>query len=150
MNLLRTDKEVALNDLLVASRETVDHYQDAVEYLNDDHITPVLRMIMQERQGFIQRIEQAIRALGDLPSVPDPDRETGEMLLHHVTAALSSDTATQILEQRINAQRALRARRPHGLRPAPRLHRRRGRIRRGQNHPGRRPGRTHQGRAARS
>lgn len=105
MNLLRTDKEVALNDLLVASRETVDHYQDAVEYLNDDHITPVLRMIMQERQGFIQRIEQAIRALGDLPSVPDPDRETGEMLLHHVTAALSSDTATQILEQRIKAER---------------------------------------------
>ena len=105
MNLLRTDKEVALNDLLVASRETIDHYQDAVEYLNDDHITPVLRMIMQERQGFIQRIEQAIRALGDLPSVPDPDRETGEMLLHHVTAALSSDTATQILEQRIKAER---------------------------------------------
>ncbi|HSX85278.1 MAG TPA: DUF2383 domain-containing protein [Cellvibrio sp.] len=105
MNLLRTDKEVALNDLLVASRETVDHYQDAVEYLDDDHITPVLCMIMQERQGFIERIEQAIRALGDLPSVPDPDRETGEMLLHHITAALSSDTATQILEQRIKAER---------------------------------------------
>ena len=105
MNLLRTDKEVALNDLLVASRETVDHCQDAVEYLDDAHITPVLRMIMQERQGFIERVEQAIRALGDLPSVPDPDRETGEMLLHHVTAALSSDTATQILEQRIKAER---------------------------------------------
>ncbi len=107
MNLLRTDKEVALNDLLVASRESIDHYQDAVEYLDDDHVTPVLRMIMQERLGFIERIEQAIRALGDLPSVPDPDRETGEMLLHHITAALSSDTATQILEQRLKAERHL-------------------------------------------
>ena len=107
MSLLRTDKEVALNDLLVASRETIDHYQDAVEYLDDDHVTPVLRMLMQERQGFTERIEQAIRALGDLPSVPDPDRETGEMLLHHVTAALSSDTATQILEQRLKAERRL-------------------------------------------
>ena len=107
MNLLRTDKEVALNDLLVASRESIDHYQDAVEYLDYDHVTPVLRMIMQERLGFIERIEQAIRALGDLPSVPDPDRETGEMLLHHITAALSSDTATQILEQRLKAERHL-------------------------------------------
>ena len=105
MNLLRTDKEVALNDLLVASRETADHYQDALEYLDDHPITPALRDIMQERLSVIERIEQAIRALGDLPSMPDPDRETGEMLLHHVTAALSSDSATEILEQRIKAER---------------------------------------------
>ena len=109
MNLLRTDKEVALNDLLVASRETADHYQDALEYLDDHPITPALRDIMQERLSVIERIEQAIRALGDLPSMPDPDRETGEMLLHHVTAALSSDSATEILEQRIKAERHLLA-----------------------------------------
>lgn len=109
MNLLRTDKEVALNDLLVASRETADHYQDALEYLDDHPITPALRDIMQARLSVIERIEQAIRALGDLPSMPDPDRETGEMLLHHVTAALSSDSATEILEQRIKAERHLLA-----------------------------------------
>ena len=109
MNLLRTDKEVALNDLLVASRETADHYQDALEYLDDHPITTALRDIMQERLSVIERIEQAIRALGDLPSMPDPDRETGEMLLHHVTAALSSDSATEILEQRIKAERHLLA-----------------------------------------
>lgn len=109
MNLLRTGKEVALNDLLVASRETADHYQDALEYLGDHHIIPALRDIMQERLEVIERIEQAIRALGDLPSMPDPDRETGEMLLHHVTAALSSDSATEILEQRLKAERHLLA-----------------------------------------
>ncbi|HTF85509.1 MAG TPA: hypothetical protein VL987_13080 [Cellvibrio sp.] len=109
MNLLRTDKEVALNDLLVASRETADHYQDALEYLGDHSITSALRDIMQERLSVIERIEQAIRAMGDLPSMPDPDRETGEMLLHHVTAALSSDSATEILEQRIKAERHLLA-----------------------------------------
>ncbi len=109
MNLLRTDKEVALNDLLVASRETADHYQDALEYLDDHPITPALRDIMQARLSVIERIEQAIRALGDLPSMPDPDRETGKMLLHHVTAALSSDSATEILEQRIKAERHLLA-----------------------------------------
>lgn len=109
MNLLRTDKEVALNDLLVASRETADHYQDALEYLGDHPITPTLRDIMQARLSMIERIEQAVRALGDLPSMPDPDRETGEMLLHHVTAALASDSATEILEQRIKAERHLLA-----------------------------------------
>lgn len=107
MGLLRTDKEVALNDLLVASRETADHYQDAIEYLEDPQLTPVLREIIQERQAFIARIEQSIRALGDLPSVPDPDRETGEMLIHHVTAALSPDSANEILEQRVKAEQQL-------------------------------------------
>lgn len=107
MNLLRTDKEVALNDLLVASRESADHYQDAIEYLEEEHITEALRQIRQQRLTFIERIEHAIRALGDLPSMPDPDRETGEMLLHHVAAALSSDTATEILEQRVKAERHL-------------------------------------------
>lgn len=107
MSLLRTDKEVALNDLLVAARETADHYQAAAEYLNDPHVNPVLHDIIHERLEYIDRIEDAIRALGDLPSAPDPDRETGEMLIHHVTAALSPDSATEILEQRIKAEQHL-------------------------------------------
>jgi hypothetical protein len=103
MSILRTDKEVALNDLLVASRETIDHYQDAIEYLDDGTIAAILREIIAQREPLIARIETAIRALGDLPSVPDPDKETGEMIIHHVSAALSSDTAHEVVEQRIKA-----------------------------------------------
>lgn len=107
MSIIRTDEEVALNDLLVASRETVDHYRDAAEFLKDTNITSVLRTIATQREPFIERLTDAVRALGDLPSMPDPDKETGAMLLHHAGAFLSDDYSTEVLEQRIEAEQHL-------------------------------------------
>lgn len=107
MSIIRTDKEVALNDLLVASRETVDHYRDAAEFLEDVKITSILREIADQREPFVARLTHAVRALGDLPSMPDPDKETGAMLLHHAGAFLSDDYATEVLQQRIEAEQHL-------------------------------------------
>lgn len=107
MSLIRTDKEVALNDLLVASRESVDHYRDAADFLEDKTVTDVLHAIASQREPFIARFEQAIRALGELPSVPDPDKETGAMLIHHAGALLSEDYRSQVIEQRLKAEEHL-------------------------------------------
>lgn len=107
MSIIRTDKEVALNDLLVAGRETVDHYRDAAEFLEDTEITQVLRSIASQREPFLTRLTEAVRALGDLPSMPDPDKETGAMLLHHAGAFLSDDYSVEVLEQRLEAEEHL-------------------------------------------
>lgn len=107
MSLIRTDEEVALNDLLIASRESVDHYRDAAEFLDDKAITDVLRAIASQREPFIARFEQAIRAMGELPSVPDPDKEAGTMLIHHAGALLSEDYSSEVIEQRLRAEEAL-------------------------------------------
>src|SRR5690606_22385195 len=60
--------------------------------------------IARGREPLISQIENAIRALGDLPSVPDPDKETGSMLLHHAGALLTDNYVFDVIEQRLKAE----------------------------------------------
>jgi hypothetical protein len=106
MSILRTDGQAALNDLLKAARETIDHYRDATE-LVDEKVASLFRDISRERRGFIVRLEEAVRASGSLPRVPDPDKEAGEMLLHHVAAMIKSDYAPDVFAQRIDGENNL-------------------------------------------
>lgn len=101
---LLSDTEVALNELLVACRESIDHYQDGIELVESPEIGKIFLDIAKNRKQFLPRLESAIRDLGDLPSVPDPDKETGAMMIHHLGAALSSDYTAEALAQRVNAE----------------------------------------------
>lgn len=104
MTFLRTDKEVALNDLLIASEETIDHYRDAAEFLEDANIVHAFKAIVLQRESFIAGLTKAVRALGDLPSMPDPDKETGVKLMHRAGAFLSENHVAEILRQRIESE----------------------------------------------
>jgi hypothetical protein len=106
MSILRTDGQAALNDLLKAARETIDHYRDATE-LVDQNSADIFRAIARERRDFISRLEDAVRASGSLPRVPDPDKEAGEMLIHHVAAMIKSDYAPDVFVQRIEGEESL-------------------------------------------
>lgn len=101
---LLSDIEVSLNELLVACRESVDHYHDATELVERSDIVQTFLDIVKNRKLFLTRLESAIRELGDLPAVPDPDKEAGEMALHHLGAAVSEDYTDEALTQRINAE----------------------------------------------
>ena len=101
---LLSDTEVALNELLVACRESVDHYQDAIKLVEQVDVANSFRDIAKRRKLFFTRLATAIRELGDLPSAPDPDKETSEMIMHHLGAALSPDYSKEVLSQRIAAE----------------------------------------------
>lgn len=101
---LLSDTEVALNELLVACRESVDHYQDAIKLVEQAEVANSFRDIANHRKLFFNRLATTIRELGDLPSAPDPDKETSEMLIHHLGAALSPDYSEKVLSQRIAAE----------------------------------------------
>ena len=101
---LLSDTEVALNELLVACRESADHYQDAIKLVEQPEIATTFQSVANQRKLFCNRLEEAIRELGDLPSVPDPDKEVGEMIIHHLGAALSVDYTNDVLTQRITAE----------------------------------------------
>lgn len=103
MNFLRTDDQVALNSLLVAALETLDHYRDAAE-LAETNLGQLFRNIDRQRRNFIHRLKEAVRASGNLPAVPDPDKEASEMLLHHVAALIKNSYDVDILEQRIKGE----------------------------------------------
>jgi hypothetical protein len=104
---LLSDTEVALNEILVASRESVDHYEDAIKLVENTEVAERFQHIAQQRKLFFKRLSAAIRELGDLPSVPDPDKETGEMLLHHLGAALTPDYTNEAIAQRLEAEQHL-------------------------------------------
>lgn len=106
MSFFRTDGQAALNSLLVAARETLDHYRDAAE-LSEENLGQILRSISGKRREFIHKLEDAVRATGDLPTMPDPDKEAGEMLVHHIVALIKSDYTANILEQRMDAEKTL-------------------------------------------
>lgn len=107
MSLLRTKQQVALQDLLIASKDSVDHYRDAAAFLESPGVTDTLCQIADQRADLIERLELAIRDTGDLPSAPDADLEDSERLFHRLRAALSPDETEAVLRQRLDAEQHL-------------------------------------------
>ncbi len=104
---LLSELEVALNELLVACRESVDHFRDGAELVTEEQLARELKQFATEREPFIALLEQKIRDLGDLPTVPDPDKEDSEMLIHHLGAAVSEDYTEKVVQQRLDAEKNL-------------------------------------------
>lgn len=109
MFYILSETEVALNEVLVACRESIDHYEDAINLINDDDKAALFRSITNQRQSLIERLATAIRELGDLPSEPDPDKETGSIIIEHLGASLVADDAEYIVSHRIKAEENLQS-----------------------------------------
>lgn len=104
---LLSDLEVALNEVLVACRESVYHFRDAAELITTENVARELDKLANQRETFIPVLEREIRNLGDLPSMPDPDKENSAMLLRHLGAAMAQDYTSTLLQQRIEAEQHL-------------------------------------------
>lgn len=106
MSIIRNDRQVALNDLLVAVEKTADHYRASADSLQD-HAAAVatqLRELAQRREQLSDLIKREIQASGDLPSAPDEDRESVEQLFQRVHASLAPDQILDVLRQRLDAE----------------------------------------------
>lgn len=119
MSLLRNDQQVALNDLLVESEKSADHYRDSADFLGSLPPSLELNRIAGEREQLSQELSEAVRASGDFPSVPDEDLESVEKLFHRVHASLSHDEMRDVLQLRLDAEeefaRQIEDARQHGL-----------------------------------
>lgn len=104
MNLVRNDRQTALHDLLIAIEESADHYQDAADFLNEHPACVYLEQFAKQRLILTTRLEEAIRAEGELPAAPDPDRETSAKLFEHLLASLTHNEASRVLEQRMKKE----------------------------------------------
>lgn len=110
MNMMRTDLQAALNDLYVLTRESIDHYQDVAEFIEDEAAATLLKDIAEKRSVIGDELEEAIRETGDLPSSPDADRESGFQLVQRLKALFSADQTQDILVERLEAETALAVR----------------------------------------
>lgn len=104
MSIIRTDKQMALHDLLIAIEESSDQYQDAAEFLRNHQACVYFEQFAKQRLILTSRLEQAIRSEGDLPSAPDPDRESSAMAFQHMLAHLSQSEASTVIEQRLEKE----------------------------------------------
>lgn len=110
MNMMRTELQTALNDLYVLVQESVDQYRDVAAFIEDEAAASLLAAIADKRSVIGDALERAIRETGDLPSSPDPDRETGMQLVQRLRALFSADQTEDILMQRLEGETDLHSR----------------------------------------
>lgn len=108
MSLIRNDRQLALHDLLIAIQESADHFQDAAEFLGEHQVSVYFKQFAKQRLILAARLEEAIRAEGDLPPAPDPDKETSSIMFEHLLANLSTREAARIIEHRLDGEQDIR------------------------------------------
>lgn len=107
MGILRSEQQVALQQLYRLVQESIDHYQDSAEFVEDSNAAQLFTRIASEREPLAEQLAQAIRDTGDLPAAPDADKETGEQLLHRLRAWFTADQTRDVVEQRLQAEAEL-------------------------------------------
>ena len=107
MSLLRSDLQLALHDVHMALQESADHYRDAAEFVSQQSAAAAFTAIAQQRDQLADTFAQAIRAADDLPSVPDPELESGEQFINHLTNLFATDEIDGLREQRLEAEQRL-------------------------------------------
>lgn len=90
--MIRSDEQVALEDLHRALRRTAAGHRDAAGTLEtDDELASRLRALADRRDAEADRVADLIRQTGELPDEPDADRETLRTAARHIKAAVSRD-----------------------------------------------------------
>jgi hypothetical protein len=102
--MLRTELQVALNDVIVACHEAADGHETAADVIPDAGLAARLRAFAGERRDAAEALGEHLRALGDLPGVPDSDLEALRDLVSRFRSALSPEEWRILLDDRIQAE----------------------------------------------
>jgi uncharacterized protein (TIGR02284 family) len=105
--LLRTDEQVALNQVESLMIEAADRYDTAAARTGDAQLAQLFAGLAQRRRQLAAELAQHIRALDDLPQYPDPDRETVQDLLTGIKALFSADERKALIDERVQAEQKL-------------------------------------------
>lgn len=105
--LLRDERQAALNRVESACLENADGYAAAAQRVRDAALGVLFGEAQQQHQRLAAELAPHIRALGDLPRQPDPDRETFGQMVDGLKAFLAADSDAELLEQRLAAETEL-------------------------------------------
>lgn len=98
MSIIRTEQQADAVEILKLVMETHDYYADMSEVANDD-IGAVLECVAAERASFIPRAKAMVKALGELPVQPDPDKELLQKVGGGITQLLAGDSNDAVIDK---------------------------------------------------
>lgn len=107
--MLRSELQIALNDVEVALQEAADGHEWAADFVPDPELSGLLREIAAERRALSEALGEQLIELGDLPRAPDSDLETVRDLVSRIRAAFSPDERQALLEDRAAAEAHIEA-----------------------------------------
>ena len=105
--MLLDEKQIALNELVVAYREAADHFTDANEYLDSDKLKNLFENIRNGHDKAADGLSEIIRNTGALPRAQHADREQFHQIVTHMKAAFSEDERQVFLNDRIEHERQI-------------------------------------------
>ncbi len=105
--MLRDDREIALNDILVACRRSAGHLLQAVKLSDTTKLTELFDRMAVRRRMDASKLKVLVRDLGYLPDEPDSDRQDFSHLLTLTRTAVAGDSRRTLLEKAIELEVAL-------------------------------------------
>ena len=102
--MLRSELQVALNDVVVACLEAADGHERAADFELDPELADLLHALTEERRSLAEALGERLRDVGDLPRAPDSDLEAVRGVVSRLKAALSADERQALLEERAAAE----------------------------------------------
>lgn len=99
--LLRSEEQMALNQVQSLVVESADHYETEAAKTHDEQLMQLFSQLVQERRQIAAELAARIRALDDLPQHPDPDKETLSELFTSIKAIFADDERNTLLEDRL-------------------------------------------------
>lgn len=102
--MLRDDRQTALNDVILACTEAADGHSRAAQLVEAQGLARVLEALAEQRTAAAEELGEHLKTLGDLPKAPDSDLAAIRELVERVSAALSSDERTRLVEERERAE----------------------------------------------
>lgn len=102
--MLRDDRQAALNDVILACAEAAEGHAHAAELVEAQELARVLEAVAGQRSAAADELGEHLQKLGDLPKAPDSDLSAIRELVERLSAALSLDEQTRLVEERERAE----------------------------------------------
>lgn len=105
--LLRDDRQAALNRIETLCLASAADYEAAAEQTHDSALSGDFQALASRHRALAERLAPHIRALGDLPRQPDPDREAFGHVLDGLRTLLAQNESAELVERRLAAENEL-------------------------------------------